>query len=95
MAKKILIILTTALCCVSCVENRFRENDVFVVKGVEISENIKKVYNYKHRYYLFWLQKYNGYDKTVVEEIYFYSDEKYELGDTLRFIITKDIKNGK
>lgn len=89
MLKKILTILTTALCCVSCVENSIRERDVFVVKRVEISENIKNVYNYKHKYYLHWLQKYNGIDKTVVEEMYYYSDEVYELGDTLRLFNKK------
>lgn len=89
MVKKILTILTTALCCVSCVENTIRERDAFVVKRVEISENIKEVHNYKYKYYLYWLQKYHGYDKTVVEEMYYYSDEEYELGDTLRLFNKK------
>lgn len=89
MVKKILLILTTAMCCVSCGEITFRESDVFVVKRIEISENIKNAYNYKHRYCLYWLQKYHGYDKTVIEEIYYYSDEEYEVGDTLRLFYTK------
>ena len=92
MLKKILTILTTALCCVSCVENTFREKDVFVVKSVEISEQIKKEHNYKYKYYLHWLQKYHGYDKAIIEEVYYYSNEKYELGDTLRLFNTNEIK---
>ena len=91
MVKKILAILTTALCCVSCGEITFRESDLFVVKGVELNEYIE--HKYKYRYYLLWETRY--YDKTFIEDAYFYSDEKYELGDTLRFINTKDIKNGK
>ena len=83
MLKKILTILTTALCCVSCTENTFREKDVFIIKSVEINEQIKKERNYNYKYYLHWLQKYHGCDKFFVEEMYYYSDEEYKLGDTL------------
>lgn len=92
MVKKILLILTTLLCCVSCVEQTIRERDTFVVKSIELNEYIKKEHNYTYRYYLHWLQRYHGCDKTLVEEVYFYSDEKYELGDTLRLFNTNEIK---
>lgn len=84
MVKKILLILATVLCCVSCVEHAIRESDVFVVKSVEYNEYIKKEHNHKYKYYLYWLQKYGKYNKTLVEVVYFYSDKKYELGDTLQ-----------
>lgn len=91
MVKKILTILTTLLCCVSC-ELTIRECDVFVVKGIETNEAIKEVYNYTYKYYLHWYQKYNGHDKCVIEVLYYYSDEKYEIGDTLPLINTNKIK---
>ena len=96
MVKKILTILTTALCCVSCGEITFRESDVFVVKGVELNEYREHGYKYQHlehkhkyRYYLQWKKKYYGSDKTFIDEAYFYSDEKYKLGDTLQIKIRK------
>lgn len=86
MVKKILFILMTALCCVSCEENTIQESDVFVVKGVELNEYTGN--KYKYRYYLHWKMRY--YDKTFIEDTYFYSNNKYELGDTLRLIHTKE-----
>lgn len=89
MVKKILAILTTALCCVSCVENTIRERDVFVVKSIEINEHIKNEHNYRYKYYMHWIQKYHGMDRSIVEEVYYYSDEKFELDDTLRLFYKK------
>lgn len=95
MVKKILAILTTALCCVSCGEILFRESDLFVVKSVELNEYIEHKHKYRYKYYMHWIQKYHGMDRSIVEEVYYYSDEKFELDDTLRLFNTKDIKNGK
>ena len=91
MVKKILLILTALVCCVSC-ELTIRERDVFVVKGIETSEDIKEVYNYTYKYYLHWFQKYHGHDKGYIEVLYYFSNEKYELGDTLPLINTNKIE---
>lgn len=81
MVKKILTILTTALCCVSC-EITIREHDVLVVKGVELNEYI--AHNSKYRYRIQCQQYYKPCDKTFVEEFYFYSDNEFKVGDTLQ-----------
>lgn len=82
MLKKILLILTTALCCVSCMETTIRENDVLLVKGVELNEYI--AHNSKYRYHIQCQQYYKTCGKTFVENFYYYSDSEFKVGDTLQ-----------
>ena len=81
MVKKILTLLTTALCCVSC-EITIRDYDVLLVKRVELNEYA--AINSKYRYQIQCQQYYKTCDKTFVEVIYFYSNNEYKVGDTLQ-----------
>ena len=83
MVKKILTILTTTLCCVSCMETSIRESDVLVIKSVELID-YAGIENCKYRYHIHCQQYYKTCDKTFVEVIYLYSNNEYKVGDTLQ-----------
>lgn len=71
--KKILILLA-AICCCSCTSVSYRENDEFIIKGVSLHST---TYRYKYTVY------HTANDKLLYETT-LYSNEKYELNDTLR-----------
>ena len=73
--KKILILLV-AFCLCGCSSISVRDNDKFIVKGIQ-THNDK--YNYEYTLYQIISDK-------LCREITFYSNEKYELNDTLRLM---------
>jgi hypothetical protein len=70
--KKILILLAT-ICLCSCGVS-YREDDGFVVKGVKLGNT-----KYRYEYTLYHIVAGKLYYTTTI-----YSNEKYELNDTLR-----------
>lgn len=70
--KKILILLV-AICLCSC-SVPYRDSDKFIVKGV-------KTHNYKYHYKY---ELHHIVDGKLCYETTLYSNEKYELNDTLR-----------
>ena len=73
--KKIFLILLATICCCSC-NVSYRDNDRFVIKGVRLWGN-----NYRYEYTLYHIV-----GGRVCYETTLYSDEKYELNDTLRLM---------
>ena len=73
--KKILILLATVCLC-SCNGVSYRDSDSFVVKGVTLGSN-----KYRYEYTLYHIV-----GGKLCYETTFYSNEKYELNDTLRLM---------
>lgn len=73
--KKILILLV-AICLCSCSSVSYRETDNFIIKGVKSGPN-----KYRYEYTL-----YHNVGGRVCYETTLYSNEKYELNDTLRLM---------
>lgn len=73
--KKILILLTT-ICLCSCGGVSYRDSDRFIVKGVKLWGN-----KYRYDYTLYHIV-----GGRVCYETTLYSNEKYELNDTLRLM---------
>lgn len=71
--KKILILLA-AICCCSCYGGSYRESDRFIIKGVRLYGN-----RYRYEYTVYHTA--NG---KFLHATTLYSNEKYELNDTLR-----------
>lgn len=74
--KKILILLTILVMCVSCSDVSYRETDRFIIKGVKLCSN-----RYRYEYTVYHIIT----DKLAYETT-LYSNEKYELNDTLRLM---------
>lgn len=74
--KKILILLTTICLCSCNNATSYRDNDSFVVKGVTLGSN-----KYRYEYTLHHIV-----GGRVCYETTMYSNEKYELNDTLRLM---------
>ena len=78
--KKILILLTAICCitiCCSCNNSvSYRDDDRFVVKSVTLNSN-----KYRYKYTLYHINNGKLYYETIM-----YSNEKYELNDTLRLM---------
>lgn len=76
MKKILILILLTAICCSCDIGVSYRDDDRFVVKGVTLWSD-----KYRYKYTLYHIN--NG-------ELYYvtpmYSNEKYELNDTLRLM---------
>lgn len=83
MFKKILLILTTILCCMSC-EDITRDTDKFVINGKELNEY--KDAEYKYIYHVFKYEYYKKTNKYMVDELFLFSNEEYNLGDTLQLV---------
>lgn len=76
MKKILILILLTAICC-SCNNGvSYRDDDIFVVKSVALWSN-----KYRYKYTLH--HTVNG---KLCYETTLYSNEKYELNDTLRLM---------
>ena len=73
--KKILILLTT-ICLCSCGSVSYRETDKFIIKGVRLWSN-----KYRYEYTVYHIINGKLYHETTL-----YSNEKYELNDTLRLM---------
>ena len=73
--KKILILLV-AICLCSCNGPSYRETDRFIIKGVKLWSN-----TYRYEYTLYHIA-----GGRLCHETTFYSNEKYELNDTLRLM---------
>lgn len=71
--KKVLILLA-AICCCSCYNVSYRENDRFIIKSVRLYGN---TYRYEYTVY----HTFNG---RFLHETKLYSNEKYELNDELK-----------
>lgn len=71
--KKILILLA-AICCCSCNSVSYRENDKFIIKGVSLCGM-----RYRYEYTV-----YHTANDKLLRVTTLYSNEKYELNDTLR-----------
>ena len=74
--KKILILLATICLCSCNNATSYRDNDSFVVKGITLGSN-----KYRYEYTLYHIV-----GGRVCYETTMYSNEKYELNDTLRLI---------
>lgn len=74
--RKILILLTVLVMCVSCSSVSYRETDKFIIKGVRLWNN-----KYRYEYTVYHIVN----DKLCYETT-LYSNEKYELNDTLRLV---------
>lgn len=74
--KKILILLV-AICLCSCSSVSYRDSDRFVVKGMKLCSN-----KYRYEYTLYHI---DGSGRLCYETT-LYSNEKYELNDTLRLM---------
>lgn len=74
--KKILLLLLTVFMFSSCIET-FRDDDFLVVRSAEIS-------GFSDYIYLYQVYHYN--DTHFLDYYYMYSNEKYELGDTIKMI---------
>ena len=72
--RKILILLTVLVMCVSCGSVSYRDTDKFIIKGVRLCNN-----KYRYEYELHHIV---GGKLCYVTTLY--SNEKYELNDTLR-----------
>lgn len=73
--KKFLILLV-AICLCSCGGVSYRDSDRFIVKGVKLWSN-----KYRYEYTLYHIV-----GGRVCYETTMYSNEKYELNDTLRLM---------
>lgn len=73
--KKILILLAV-ICCCGCKGVSYRENDTFIIKSVSLW-GIK----YRYEYTVYHIA-----NNRVIHETILYSNEKYELNDTLRLM---------
>lgn len=71
--KKILILLVV-ICCCGCHGVSYRENDRFIIKGVRLGST-----RYCYEYTV-----YHTANNRVLYETTLYSNEKYELNDTLK-----------
>lgn len=74
--RKILILLTVLVMCVSCGSVSYRDTDKFIIKGVRLCNN-----KYRYEYTVYHIVT----DK-LCHETTLYSNEKYELNDTLRLV---------
>ena len=79
--KKILILLTVLIMCVSCVDV-YRANDCFVVYSKSMTETS---YKYKYKAYHIMIDVSNG-DEYYVSDCCLFSNDNYELGDTIRLV---------
>ena len=76
MKKILFLILLTTICC-SCNNNvSYRDDDRFVVKSVTLHSN-----KYRYKYTLYHTVNGKLYYETTM-----YSNEKYELNDTLKLM---------
>lgn len=75
--KKILIFLLATICCCGCSSVSYRDSDRFVVKGVKLWSN-----KYPYEYTLYHI---DGSGRLCYETT-LYSNEKYELNDTLKLM---------
>lgn len=73
--KKILILLAT-ICCCSCNGVSYRDDDRFIIKSIKLWTN-----KYRYKYTLYHIV-----GGRVCYETTLYSNEKYELNDTLRLM---------
>lgn len=73
--KKILILLV-AICLCSCSSVSYRETDKFIIKGVRLWSN-----KYRYEYTVYHIVS-----DRLCHETTLYSNEKYELNDTLRLM---------
>ena len=79
--KKILILLTVLIMCVSC-ENVYRTDDCFVVYSKRMQKSSYK-YEYKMNHIL--IDESNG-NVYHINDCYLFSNDNYELGDTIRLV---------
>ena len=75
--KKFLILLLVIICCCGCNGVSYRDSDRFIVKGVKLWSN-----KYRYEYTLYHI---DGSGRLYYETT-LYSNEKYELNDTLRLM---------
>ena len=73
--KKFLILLV-AICLCSCSSISYRDDDRFIIKGAKLGIN-----KYRYEYTLYHIV-----GGRVCYETTMYSNEKYELNDTLRLM---------
>lgn len=73
--KKIFILLV-AICLCSCGSVSYRETDKFIIKGVRLWNN-----KYRYEYTVYHIVT-----DRLCHETTLYSNEKYELNDTLRLM---------
>lgn len=64
------------ICCCSCNNVSYRDSDIFVVKGVKLWGN-----KYRYEYTLYHIVT-----GRLCHETTMYSNEKYEINDTLRLM---------
>lgn len=76
MKKILFLILLTAICCSCDIGVSYRDDDRFVVKEVTLWND-----KYRYRYILYHINNGELYYETPM-----YSNEKYELNDTLRLM---------
>ena len=74
--KKFLILLV-AICLCSCGDSSYRDDDKFIVKSIKLHNSS----NYQYEYTLYHI----AFDNIVYKTTLF-SNEKYELNDTLRLM---------
>lgn len=81
--KKILILLSVLIMCVSCVDT-YRTDDYFVVYSKKM-QNGTYQYEYKYGYEVnHFMTTSNG--DFYLNDYYIHSNDNYELGDTIRFV---------